>query len=213
MTHASTRPPPGSRVFSGMQPSGEAHLGNYLGALRQWAAMQDDYDCIYCIVDQHAITGPYDPAALPRAVFDLAISFLASGIDPERSILFVQSDVPEHTELSWLFNSVTPIGDLERMIQFKEKSERMESVPVGLLNYPVLQAADILLYRADVVPVGGGPAPASRADARRGAQVERPLRGLPAGASTLHSARGPHSGARRPGQDEQVSRQHGGHPR
>ncbi len=154
MNHASTRPPPGSRVFSGMQPSGEAHLGNYLGALRQWAAMQDDYDCVYCIVDQHAITGPYEPRTLPRAVFDLAISFLASGIDPERSIIFVQSDVPEHTELSWLFNSVTPIGDLERMIQFKEKSERMRSVPVGLLNYPVLQAADILLYRADVVPVG-----------------------------------------------------------
>ncbi len=154
MTHASTRPPPGSRVFSGMQPSGEAHLGNYLGALRQWAAMQDDYDCIYCIVDQHAITGRYDAAALPGAVFDLAISFLASGLDPERSIIFVQSDVPEHTELSWLFNSVAPIGDLERMIQFKEKSERMESVPVGLLNYPVLQAADILIYRADVVPVG-----------------------------------------------------------
>ncbi len=154
MTHAIARPPPGSRVFSGMQPSGEAHLGNYLGALRQWAALQEDYDCVYCIVDQHAITGPYDPEALPGAVFDLAVGFLASGIDPERSVVFVQSDVPEHTELSWLFNSVAPIGDLERMIQFKEKSGRMESVPVGLLNYPVLQAADILLYRADVVPVG-----------------------------------------------------------
>ncbi len=154
MTDPSDRPPLGSRVFSGMQPSGEAHLGNYLGALRQWEQMQDDYSCIYCIVDQHAITGEYDPVGLPAAVFDLAVSFLAVGLDPERSLIFVQSDVPEHTELAWLFNAVTPLGDLERMIQFKEKSEHLESIPVGLLNYPVLQAADILLYRADVVPVG-----------------------------------------------------------
>ena len=142
------------RVFSGMQPSGEAHLGNYLGALRPWAKMQDDYDCIWCIVDDHAITSGGDPVELPENVFDLAVSFLAVGLDPERAIIFVQSDVAEHTALAWLFNAVAPIGDLERMTQYKEKSRHLESVPAGLLNYPVLQAADILLYRADAVPVG-----------------------------------------------------------
>lgn len=142
------------RVFSGMQPSGEAHLGNYLGALRRWVAMQDEYDCIWCIVDQHAITAGGDPSEMPRNVIDLAISYLAVGLDPERSIIFVQSDVPEHTELAWLFNAVTPVGDLERMTQFKDKSQRFESIPAGILNYPILQAADILLYKADAVPVG-----------------------------------------------------------
>ena len=142
------------RVFSGMQPSGEAHLGNYLGALRRWVDMQDDYDCIWCIVDQHAITAGGSPAEMPAQVLDLAISFLAVGLDPERSTIFVQSDVPEHTELAWLFNAVTPVGDLERMTQYKEKSQRFESIPAGILNYPILQAADILLYKADAVPVG-----------------------------------------------------------
>lgn len=142
------------RVFSGMQPSGEAHLGNYLGALRPWVQMQDDYDCIWCVVDNHAITSGGDPAAMPGDVFDLAVSFLAVGLDPERSIIFVQSDVAEHTELAWLFNAVTPVGDLERMTQYKEKARHLESIPAGLLNYPVLQAADILLYRTDAVPVG-----------------------------------------------------------
>ncbi len=142
------------RVFSGMQPSGEAHLGNYLGALRQWVSMQEEHDCFFCIVDQHAITGEHDPDELPRRTLDLAVSYLAVGLDPERSTLFVQSDVPEHTELAWLFNAVAPLGDLERMTQFKDKAEHMESVPAGLLNYPVLQAADILLYRGELVPVG-----------------------------------------------------------
>jgi hypothetical protein len=142
------------RIFSGMQPSGEAHLGNYLGALRQWVEMQDDYECFFCIVDQHAITGDFKPEELPKRVFDLAVSFLAVGLDPERCTIFVQSEVPEHTELAWLLNAVAPIGELERMTQFKDKSQRLESIPAGLLNYPVLQAADILLYRADVVPVG-----------------------------------------------------------
>ncbi|MGB1657187.1 MAG: tryptophan--tRNA ligase [Longimicrobiales bacterium] len=142
------------RIFSGMQPSGEAHLGNYLGALRRWVGMQDDYDCIWCIVDQHAITAGGDPAEAPGNVLDLAISFLAVGLDPDKAIIFVQSDVPEHTELAWLFNAVTPLGDLGRMTQFKEKSAGVESVNAGLLNYPVLQAADILLYKADGVPVG-----------------------------------------------------------
>ncbi|TVP56243.1 MAG: tryptophan--tRNA ligase [Gemmatimonadales bacterium] len=143
-----------TRIFSGMQPSGEAHLGNYLGALRQWVAHQDDHDCYFCIVDQHALTGGHEPSELPRRVFDLAVSFLAVGLDPERSTIFVQSDVQEHTELAWLLNAVTPVGDLERMTQYKDKSSRLESIPAGLLNYPILQAADILLYRAERVPVG-----------------------------------------------------------
>jgi tryptophanyl-tRNA synthetase len=143
-----------SRVFSGMQPSGEAHLGNYLGALRQWVALQEEHECFFCIVDQHALTGDFVPADLPDRVYELAVSFLAVGLDPERSTIFVQSDVPEHTELAWLFNAVTPVGDLERMTQYKDKSSRLESIPAGLLNYPILQAADILLYRATGVPVG-----------------------------------------------------------
>ena len=142
------------RLFSGMQPSGEAHLGNYLGALQPWVELQDDYDCIFCIVDDHAITAGGDPALLPGHILDLAVSYLAVGLDPERSIIFVQSDVPEHTELAWLFNAVTPVGDLERMTQYKDKAQRFESVPAGILNYPILQAADILLYRAEIVPVG-----------------------------------------------------------
>jgi tryptophanyl-tRNA synthetase len=142
------------RIFSGMQPSGEAHLGNYLGALRRWVDMQDEYDCIWCIVDDHAITAGGDPDEMPANVFDLAVSYLAVGLDPERAILFVQSDVHEHTELAWLFNAVTPVGDLERMTQYKDKSQRFESVPAGILNYPILQAADILVYKAEAVPVG-----------------------------------------------------------
>ena len=142
------------RVFSGMQPSGEAHLGNYLGALKRWVEMQETHDCIWCIVDDHAITAGGDPREMPKNVFDLAVSFLAVGLDPARSIIFVQSDVHEHTELAWLFNAVTPVGDLERMTQYKDKSARFESVPAGILNYPILQAADILVYKADAVPVG-----------------------------------------------------------
>lgn len=142
------------RVFSGIQPTGEAHLGNYLGVFRRWAEMVDEYECFYCIVDLHAITREYEPEDLKRRVFDLAVSLIASGIDPERCTLFVQSHVPQHTELTWLLNTVTPLGDLGRMTQFKEKSEGLESVNAGLLNYPILQAADILLYLADYVPVG-----------------------------------------------------------
>ena len=142
------------RIFSGMQPSGEAHLGNYLGALKRWVDMQDEYDCVWCIVDDHAITAGGDPKEMPKNVFDLAVSFLAVGLDPEKAIIFVQSDVHEHTELAWLFNAVTPVGELERMTQYKDKSQRFESVPAGIFNYPVLQAADILLYKADAVPVG-----------------------------------------------------------
>ena len=142
------------RVFSGIQPSGELHIGNLLGAVRNWVALQDRYECIYCVVDLHAITFPYDRHQLSERTRDMAIGLLAAGIDPARSILFVQSHVPEHAELQWLFTSLTPLGELERMTQFKDKAQRLESVPAGLLQYPVLQAADILLYRADTVPVG-----------------------------------------------------------
>jgi len=143
-----------SRVFSGIQPSGELHIGNYLGAVKNWVQLQGQYECIYCIVDYHAITGTYEPEDLRRRTRDMAVSLLASGIDPDKSILFVQSAVPEHTELAWIFNTVTPLGELERQTQFKDKSSKQESVFAGILNYPVLQAADILLYKADSVPVG-----------------------------------------------------------
>jgi len=116
--------------------------------------LQDTYDCFFCIVDQHAITGEYDPEHLPQRIFDMAVSLLAVGLDPERCSIFVQSEIPEHTELAWLFNAVTPVGELERMTQYKDKSSRLESIPVGLLNYPILQAADILIYRGEAVPVG-----------------------------------------------------------
>jgi tryptophanyl-tRNA synthetase len=142
------------RVFSGIQPSGEVHLGNYLGAIKNWVDLTEDYECIYCIVDLHAITIPYQVDELSERVFDVAVSLVASGLEPDRCTLFVQSHVPEHAELQWLFNTVTPLGDLGRMTQFKDKSERVESVSAGLLNYPVLQAADILLYLAEYVPVG-----------------------------------------------------------
>jgi len=142
------------RVFSGIQPSGELHIGNYLGAVRNWVALQADHECIFSIVDLHAITQPYEPQELAGRTLEMAVGLLAAGIDPERSTLFVQSHVPEHTELAWYLGSVTPLGDLERMTQFKDKSAREETIPAGLLNYPVLQAADILLYKADRVPVG-----------------------------------------------------------
>ncbi|MEX1179046.1 MAG: tryptophan--tRNA ligase [Nitriliruptor sp.] len=146
-----------TRVFSGMQPSGAPHLGNYLGAWVNWLSLQDSADeTIYCVVDLHAITAPaeHDPDTLRRRTVDLATSMLAVGIDPQRSILFVQSHVREHAELTWLFNCVASFGELRKQPQFKEKSEGRESVSVGLFDYPVLQAADILLYHADEVPVG-----------------------------------------------------------
>jgi tryptophanyl-tRNA synthetase len=142
------------RIFSGIQPSGELHIGNYLGAVKNWVALQRKYESFFCIVDYHAITLPYEPADLRQRTRDMAISLIAAGIDPSACTLFVQSMVPEHTELAWIFNTVTPLGELERQTQFKEKSGRQESIAAGLLNYPVLQAADILLYKADLVPVG-----------------------------------------------------------
>jgi len=142
------------RIFSGIQPTGDLHIGNWLGAVRNWVKLQTQFDSIICIVDLHAITLPYDVSALVARTRDMAIGLLAAGIDPERAILFVQSQVPEHAELNWLLTSVAPLGELERMTQFKDKAEKLESIPAGLLCYPVLQAADILLYRANKVPVG-----------------------------------------------------------
>lgn len=141
-------------VFSGIQPSGGLHLGNYLGAIKRWAAGQDQYDSIFCVVDLHAITVPQDPATLRANIRELTGLLVACGIDPERSVLFVQSHVTAHAELAWILNCVTPLGWLERMTQYKEKAAKQESVGTGLLDYPVLQAADILLYQAHLVPVG-----------------------------------------------------------
>jgi tryptophanyl-tRNA synthetase len=143
-----------ARIFSGIQPSGSLHIGNYLGAVKNWVELQHKYESFFCIVDYHAITVPYEPAELRARTTDMALSLLAAGLDPSSCTLFVQSMVPEHTELAWIFNTLTPLGELERQTQFKEKASREESVPAGLLNYPVLQAADILLYRAELVPVG-----------------------------------------------------------
>ena len=143
-----------SRIFSGIQPSGELHIGNYLGAVKNWVALQHEHESIFCVVNYHAITVPQEPTALLRRTREMTVSLLAAGLDPARCTLFVQSTVPEHTELAWIFNTVTPLGELERQTQFKDKASRQESVMAGLLNYPVLQAADILLYRGDSVPVG-----------------------------------------------------------
>jgi tryptophanyl-tRNA synthetase len=142
------------RVFSGIQPTGELHIGNWLGAVKNWVELQDRFDCIYCAVDLHVLTVQYEPAHLAERTRQMIIGLLAAGIDPQRSIVFVQSHVAEHTRLQWFFTSVAGIGALERMTQFKDKSQRVESIPAGLLLYPVLQAADILLYRAQRVPVG-----------------------------------------------------------
>lgn len=143
-----------ARVFSGIQPSGELHIGNYLGAVQNWVRLQHQHDCLFSIVDLHAITQPYDAASLAARTMDMATGLLACGLDPERAIVFVQSHVREHTELNWLLMTVAPLGELERQTQFKEKAQRQESVPAGLLIYPVLQAADVLLYHATLVPVG-----------------------------------------------------------
>ncbi|REJ77622.1 MAG: tryptophan--tRNA ligase [Acidobacteria bacterium] len=142
------------RIFSGAQPTGELHLGNYLGALKNWVALQTEYESFYCIVNLHAITLPQDPATLRQKTLDLARIYLAAGVDPERSTIFIQSDVPEHAELAWVLNCVARMGELERMTQFKDKGKGEERASVGLFTYPVLMASDILLYQTDLVPVG-----------------------------------------------------------
>jgi tryptophanyl-tRNA synthetase len=143
------------KIFSGIRPTGNIHLGNYLGAMQQWVALQKENECVFCIVDLHAITTPYDPKELKKHILDTAAIYIAAGIDPEKSVIFVQSHIPEHSELAWLFETITPMGELKRMTQFKEKSEKHKDyVNAGLLNYPVLMAADILMYKTEAVPVG-----------------------------------------------------------
>ncbi|MDO4859515.1 MAG: tryptophan--tRNA ligase [Bacillota bacterium] len=143
-----------ARVFSGVQPTGNIHIGNYLGALRQFVQLQDDNDCIYCVVDMHSITVPQDPKELRQHTLDVAALYMAIGLDPEKAILFVQSDVSGHAELSWILTCSSYTGELSRMTQFKEKSRNKESAGMGLFSYPILMAADILLYDTDIVPVG-----------------------------------------------------------
>ncbi|NEQ46508.1 MAG: tryptophan--tRNA ligase [Leptolyngbya sp. SIOISBB] len=144
-----------NRILSGIQPTGNLHLGNYLGAIRNWVALQEEYDSFLFMADLHAITVPHNPQTLAEDTYKVAATYLACGIDPQKSTIFVQSHIPAHSELAWLFNCVTPLNWLERMIQFKEKAVKQgENVTVGLFDYPVLQAADILLYEPDLVPVG-----------------------------------------------------------
>jgi len=143
------------RIFSGIQPTGNLHLGNYIGAIKQWAAIQDEGECFFCIVDLHAITVPQDPKVLKEKIRELAALYLACGIDPEKSVIFVQSHNPDHPTLAWILDCVASMGQLNRMTQYKSKSEKLKGkVSVGLFNYPVLMAADILLYQTDLVPVG-----------------------------------------------------------
>ncbi len=143
------------RIFSGIRPTGNIHLGNYLGAVKQWIALQEKHECIFCIVDLHAITTPYSREEMQKNILDAATIYLAAGVDPEKAIIFVQSEIKEHTELAWLLGTITPMGELQRMTQFKEKAKKHpEYVNAGLLNYPILMASDIMLYKADAVPVG-----------------------------------------------------------
>jgi len=143
------------RIFSGIRPTGELHIGNYLGAIKQWIELQEENECIFCVVDLHAITTPYQPEKLQKNIFDLAVAYLASGLNPEKCIFFVQSQVKAHTELAWLLGTITPVGELQRMTQYKEKVKKYpKEVNAGLLNYPILMATDILLYQTDLVPVG-----------------------------------------------------------
>jgi tryptophanyl-tRNA synthetase len=142
------------RIFSGIQPTGDKHLGNYSGGFRQYAATQEANDAFFCIVDLHSITVDYDPEELREACLDLAAMLFATGLDPERSTVFIQSHNPAHPEAAWLLGSVTSFGELRRMVQFKDKADQQDFVSAGLFTYPVLQAADILLYQTDAVPVG-----------------------------------------------------------
>ena len=142
------------RVFSGVQPTGNIHIGNYIGALKQFVQLQDENDAIYCIVDMHAITVPQDPKELRQHILDVAALYMAVGVDPKKAIIFVQSDVPGHAELNWILTCNSYTGELSRMTQFKQKSKGRESAPTGLFTYPVLMASDILLYDTDIVPVG-----------------------------------------------------------
>ena len=143
------------RVFSGIRPTGELHIGNYLGAIKQWILLQEQAECVFCIVDLHGITTPYEPKELQKNILDVAIIYLAAGLNPEKCIFFIQSQVKEHSELAWLLGTITPLAELQRMTQFKEKAKKHKGyINAGLLNYPILMATDILLYQTDLVPVG-----------------------------------------------------------
>lgn len=143
------------RIVSGIQPTGNIHIGNYLGAIKQWISLQDNNECVFFIADLHALTAPYDPKELQNKIIEKLICYIAAGLDPEKTIIFVQSQVKEHAELAWLLNTICPVNELERMTQYKDKSKKFKSnINAGLLDYPVLMAADILLYKADAVPVG-----------------------------------------------------------
>ena len=143
------------RIVSGIQPTGNIHIGNYLGAIKQWISLQEKNECVFFIADLHALTVPYKPEELQKKIVEKLICYVAAGLDPEKSIVFVQSQVKEHAELGWLLNTITPIGELERMTQYKDKSKKFKNnINAGLLDYPVLMAADILLYKAEAVPVG-----------------------------------------------------------
>ena len=149
--------PDKKRMFSGMQPTGTLHVGNWLGALREWKRLLDSdrYDALFCVVDAHAVTIEYEPKQLPARSLETALSYIACGLDPERCTIFLQSDIPQHMELAWYLGSVTPMGDLNRMTQFKEKSEQhKQNVNSGIFTYPILMAADVLLYKAEAIPVG-----------------------------------------------------------
>ena len=143
------------RLLTGIQPTGEMHIGNYIGAARQWVALQHSYNCLFMVADLHALTTPQDPHELSKATVNKVVELLSVGLDPDKCTLFIQSHVPEHTELAWIFNTITPIAELERMTQFKDKSQKnIKNINAGLLDYPVLMTADILLYKTEAVPVG-----------------------------------------------------------
>ncbi len=196
------------RIFSGIQPTGEIHLGNYVGAIRNWVYLQEEYDCIFSVVDYHAITIEYPIEEMARRTLETGLILLACGLSPEKSKIFVQSHVPEHTELAWIFNTVTPIGEVERMTQFKDKAKQHRAnINMGLMDYPVLQSADILLYKAGYVPVGEDQVQhielsrevARKFNSRFGAGLSR------ARGDTFN---GPaHPRRRRPGEDVKVARQ------
>jgi len=144
-----------ARIFSGIQPTGPIHIGNYLGALKQWIELQDKNECVFSIVDWHSLTVPYDPKELQKSIKEKLIAYVAAGVDPNKSIIFVQSQVKEHAELCWLLNTICPVGELQRMTQYKDKSKKFkDNINAGLLDYPVLMAADIMLYKTQAVPVG-----------------------------------------------------------
>ena len=180
-------------VFSGIQPSGMLTLGNYLGALKNWVSMQEDYDCIFSVVDLHSITVRQDPIKLRKQIFDTYVLLLACGIDPKKSLLFIQSHVPAHSQLAWVFNCYTQFGELSRMTQFKDKSSRYaENINAGLFSYPSLQAADILLYNVDLVPIG--------ADQKQHLELSRDIavrfNGVHGDVFKIHDAYIPKQGAR-----------------